>query len=375
VSRNSTSVGEPLYGIPAIPAASANQVISTPDGVNNGIINVTPTVFLSGLKYTVDLTPQNLQPNQPTPPDPLFRPLYANDIIYGGGGDDSIHGGAGDDAISGAEALAGTLAANKSFLLTTITPVADREPYESDFAHPYNQATRSVPNRRVMHATKFDLYDANDPLRTILLTAAGILSKTGTGDNWILNFDKGEGITDTYWVDGTAYPGVKSDGDDQIFGDLGNDWIVGGTGRDMMFSGWGDDLINLDDDLTSPGANSKKGNAWNPSTDTNPSYEDLAFGGAGIDVFLINTNGDRALDWIGEFNSFYTPFSQYGAVSIGRLLRPGEPEYLYAMSESDGADQTLAAQYGSDPARHGEPFGELGLVLQRTPQAPGRSTA
>jgi hypothetical protein len=106
---------EPLYDIAAIPAAGANQLVSTPDGVNNGLINVTPTVFLSGLKYTVDLTPQNLQPSQPPPPDPLFRPLYANDIIYGGGGDGSIHGGAGDDAISGAEALAGTAAADKSF--------------------------------------------------------------------------------------------------------------------------------------------------------------------------------------------------------------------------------------------------------------------
>src|SRR5207248_888462 len=98
-SRNNTTFGEPLYGIAAIPAANINQMIRTSDGVNNGIINVS-----GALKYTADLTPQNLQPNQPTPPDPLFRPLYANDIIYGGLGNDSIHGGAGDDAISGAEA-------------------------------------------------------------------------------------------------------------------------------------------------------------------------------------------------------------------------------------------------------------------------------
>src|SRR5207249_1418892 len=35
VSRNSTSVVEPLYGIAAIPAANANQLITTPDGSNN----------------------------------------------------------------------------------------------------------------------------------------------------------------------------------------------------------------------------------------------------------------------------------------------------------------------------------------------------
>ena len=39
----------------------------------------------------------------------------------------------------------------------------------------------------------------------------------------------------------------QSDGDDVIFGDLGNDWIVGGTGRDHLYGGWGNDLLNADD--------------------------------------------------------------------------------------------------------------------------------
>lgn len=46
------------------------------------------------------------------------------------------------------------------------------------------------------------------------------------------------------------------------------------------------------------------------------------------------------------------------------MLRPGTPEYLYALSKSQGADQTLAAGYASDSTRNGEPFGELGLVLR-----------
>src|SRR5205823_4614757 len=71
VSRNSSTFGEPLYGILAIPAANINQLTTTPDGVNNAVLNVN-----LALKYTADLTPQNLQPSQPTPPDPLFRPLY-----------------------------------------------------------------------------------------------------------------------------------------------------------------------------------------------------------------------------------------------------------------------------------------------------------
>ena len=39
--------------------------------------------------------------------------------------------------------------------------------------------------------------------------------------------------------------------------------------------------------------------------------------------------------------------------------------FLYALSKSQGADQTLAAQYGSSAARNGEPFGEIGLVLSQ----------
>src|SRR5207247_4437447 len=58
VSRNSTSVGEPLYGIAAIAVADANKLTGSGNGILFDVINVTPTAFLSGLKYTVDLTPQ-----------------------------------------------------------------------------------------------------------------------------------------------------------------------------------------------------------------------------------------------------------------------------------------------------------------------------
>ena len=60
------------------------------------------------LKYTADLTPDNLDPASvgSSSPNTNFRPLFANDIIYGGLGNDSIHSGAGDDAILGGEAPA-----------------------------------------------------------------------------------------------------------------------------------------------------------------------------------------------------------------------------------------------------------------------------
>ncbi|MGD8477073.1 MAG: matrixin family metalloprotease, partial [Burkholderiales bacterium] len=152
--------------------------------------------------------------------------------------------------------------------------------------------------------------------------------------------------------------GYFSDGDDRLFGDLGNDWLVGGTGRDNMYGGWGDDLINADDDHRSIVV---EGVGQNDVPDTHSSYEDLAFGGAGRDRLIANTGGDRLIDWAGEFNSYMVPFAPFGAATISRALAPQIAEFLYDLSESDGADQTL----GSDGARNGEPEGELGLVRQQ----------
>ena len=60
-----------------------------------------------------------------------------------------------------------------------------------------------------------------------------------------------------------------------IFGDLGNDWLVGGTGQDHIYGGYGDDLLNADDNLETNGG-------LNDIPDgMEPSWEDIAFGGAG----------------------------------------------------------------------------------------------
>ena len=341
-SRNSSALGEPLYGIAAIPASQISLLIQDSNDQINAIINVN-----GALTYTADLTPDNVDPNTASP-NVLFRPKYANDIIYGGLGNDSIHGGAGDDAISGAEAPMLSYTTNydnaTGAQIGTVT--------ESDFSHPFNPGNPLGYNPST---TKFALYDANDSLREVLLTPTGTLSKTGTGLNWILNFDATEGPKDTHWVTGTN--GKPTDGDDRIFGDLGNDWAVGGTGRDQIFGGWGDDLLDADDDLTTNGT-------LNNRTDTDPSYNDLAYGGAGRDVLIGNTGADRLVDWAGEFNTYLVPYSNYGLPTVVRLPNPAIKTFLLQLSKSDGADPTLAAQHGGDPARNGEPFGELGMVVQ-----------
>ena len=100
--------------------------------------------------------------------------------------------------------------------------------------------------------------------------------------------------------------------------------------------------------------------ASNNAPDTQSSYEDIAFGGAGRDRLIANTAGDRLVDWAGEFNSYLVPFNAFGVGTVTRGISPGIPDFLYALSRADGADRTL----GGDATRNSEPFGELGLVKQ-----------
>ncbi|HET9220026.1 MAG TPA: hypothetical protein VFR18_23810 [Terriglobia bacterium] len=316
-SRNTASavsliaIGEPLYGI--APPAQINQVISTPGKIQTATINVA-----GQLKKTVNLTPFSVDPAWPAAQTvDEFGGTAAlhnsDDIIYGGWGNDFLHGGSGDDAMSGAEALAALYAA----------------PANTGNVLAYSAATR-----------EFAAYDESEPLLKIL--------------NFLLNFSASDGVQ----VPGSGQTAIYSDGNDAIFGDNGNDWIVGGTGKDNLYGGWGDDLLNADDNLdTNSGANT--------SPDTDPSYEDRAYGGAGIDVLIGNTGGDRLIDWVGEFNSYIVPFSPFGTSTISRTVQPQLPEFLYALSASDGADPTRVADAGGSALRNGEPKGELGLVLQQ----------
>ena len=107
--------------------------------------------------------------------------------------------------------------------------------------------------------------------------------------------------------------------------------------------------MNADDDQTTNGD-------ANDMPDTHPTYEDRAYGGAGRDVLIANTGGDRLIDWVGEFNCYLVPFAPFGMATVSRTLQPQLLEFLYALSASDGADPTRAADTGAaDPARNGEP--------------------
>ena len=220
-----------------------------------------------------------------------------------------------------------------------------------------------------------------DEFRSVTLSVSegGIITLTGLPEDFA---DLGDGQSDslsfgytiadtdgdsdraivTIRIDGRGVPTIGAaldDGDDVIFGDLGNDWIVGGTGSDHLWGGFGDDLLNADDDLNTQGG-------LNLVVDEEtPENYDLVFGGAGRDVLLANTKGDRLIDWSGEFNTYNVPQAAFGQPTVIRNTSPGIQSYLYDVSEGDGADPTRAAETGSDADRNGEPFGEIGLVTNR----------
>ena len=360
-SRNSTAYGEPLYGIASLaPSGSGGScsvasnrcmdaAIATPGSIQ------TATLYPAGqLNLTFDLTPFALNPSKTSGAidDPLFAPTYANDVLFGGLGSDFLHGGSGDDALSGAEALPMSWA--PTYLGGTV---------QTDWYHPFNDG-RLLGYNSTRGA--FGLYDEYDPRRMIVLNGDGTLAKPATACSlsstsqlsgclqWFLNFDQTEG---SQFVDPT-YGTVNNDGSDVLFGDYGNDWLVGGTGRDTLWGGWGNDLLNADDNVTT-------NSGLNDVPDTNASYEDRAVGGAGLDVLMANTGGDRLIDWVGEFNSFLVPFAPFGIATVSRQVPPGLFQFLYDLSRAQGADATIAQSNDASFARNGEPYGEVGVVTQK----------
>jgi hypothetical protein len=59
------------------------------------------------------------------------------------------------------------------------------------------------------------------------------------------------------------------------------------------------------------------------------------------------------------------PFAPFGIATVSRQVPPQLFEFLYALAASQGADPTRASDTGNDPARKGEPDGEIGLVTQK----------
>jgi hypothetical protein len=231
----------------------------------------------------------------------------------------------------------------------------------SDFARPYNPGNVL----RFDSTGTFALYDEFLPRQRILLNAGGTTRNAGTLNGtleYFLNAVETDGRAVTATVDGVAKT-VNSDGDDVLFGDLGNDWMVGGTGRDTLWGGWGNDLLNADDDLRSTGG-------ANDVPETHPSYEDRAYGGAGLDVLIGNTGG-RPADRLGRrVQLVHRPV-------LPVRHRDGQPPgHAWPLRvpvrpvTQPGRRPDAPADTGQNGSRNGEPAGEIGWSRRRT--TPGR---
>jgi Ca2+-binding RTX toxin-like protein len=453
---NATCLSEPLYGIRAFlptdpdPKTSQGNVINefvyTPGQVQTATINVAHYLVFAADETSFNLTPP------PNADNPLYDANNSDDVIFGGWDGDFLHGGEGDDAMSGAEAL------KTSYIQAyadNCTPAQQLNNcvaglVETDYYHPWNpgdilhfgaDTNPWLTNHHIQSRLgEFLLYNEYDPRRAIEFNPDGtvwsctafgngnqgctasdpLVTTTGINDGGIpkyqffLNNDPNDGrlvkaciAVDNqgnctqYSTDPSSTTKVYSDGNDEIFGDLGNDWLVGGTGQNdyvpveptngilgdptpaaatytvqgnTLWGGWGNDLLQADNDLSTGCLVMGNGNKCTTVGHTytgdvpdgpNSAYQDRAYGGAGLDVLIGNTAGDRLIDWVGEFNSYIVPFAPFGIATVSRQVEPQLPEFLYALSFSEGADPTRAADDGTDPARNGEPFGEIGLVTQK----------
>jgi len=424
-SRNTSedNEAESLYGVEALldrdpdtrtsQGNVLNELIHTPGNVQVELINVE-----GELKKSVDLTPFNLTDVELGAADPaLSNQLFADDVIFGGLGDDFIHGGSGDDAISGAEAVEESYAPrfDSDGVLVGLVRTDFSRPYNpSDILHfgdgdPHWNEPKPVQSR----TGEFFLYDEYDPRRVILfeddgngtvwtgdvetdgslppISEDGLTSGDGKLLQYFLNARSDEGVSVLGYVafkpDGqTPDPDVPpeyrhSDGDDVMFGDLGNDWMVGGTGRDHIYGGFGNDLMNADDVLGTVNPDPPQNNpgqlplgGTDESPDTHWVYEDRVFGGAGLDILIGNTKGDRLIDWVGEFNSFIVPFAPFGIATVSRQVPPHLFDFLYAQAFGDGADITRTTdtgqsnhndRYSNVALLMGGIYGEIGLVTQQ----------
>ena len=324
-ARNGTA--EPLHGLPA----------TVQDSISPNGDKLQTTIHETGrLRKSVELDITIAGASFTT-----FR-IGANDILYGGWGNDFMHANEGDDIMSGAEAPDLTWAGVRYW----------DDPFgHLDLVYGADQFAADCGGCRdiLQHGFRpgeFRWYDENDPLRQVLVDVDG----DGSGDILFLVDVQPENV------------GNGGDGDDRLFGDGGFDWMVGGTGADWLFGGWGDDLHDADDDKsTNGGANDQV----DVSPDATTSYSDIAYGGAGRDIFLGNFGDDRLTDWSGEFNSYVVPFNPFGEGTVSRMIAPSLRDWLLKVGAAAGADITRCAGNTLCGARNGEPFGELGMVIQQ----------
>ena len=233
-----------------------NEFIYTPGQVQTATINVGGALKKASTSRRSTSAPTRSATSTLLP----FDANNSDDVIFGGLGDDFLHGGSGDDAISGGRGARARTPLRAARQATGAVVGLVR----TDWTRPFNPgdllrfgaddpwlAPKPTASRR---AGEFSLYDEYDPRRAILFNADGRsgaarlleqrphLHRRRRADRYqfFLNFNVERRGRDGHRGCVATAPTARcccrrrdgmSDGNDALFGDLGNDWLVGGTGK------------------------------------------------------------------------------------------------------------------------------------------------
>jgi Ca2+-binding RTX toxin-like protein len=280
--------------------------------------------------------------------DDAIYGMRGDDVLFGEAGDDDLIGGHGNDWISGGTGQDGILGddgriftsrngtAEPLYGIAATTPETLSSP--SGSLQPQIHVDGELKKSAQLAPPGAD-GDGNDVLYG------------GLGSDWLHGGGGDDAMSGAEALPAlyaapvhTGDPSVllafdgEADGDDRLFGGLGNDWLVGGAGSDHLYGGLGDDVLDAGGD----GAG----------------FHDIAFGGAGDDRLIGDSADDRLIDWVGAANVFLVPSGSQGMPVVMRMPAPWMMDFLQTLASSDGADRTP-----------GDPYGELGLVAPESSQS------
>ena len=378
-----SGIAEPLFGI----AATTQVDVATGDGDgDNGVLTLN---VYDQLVYTALLSSEV---------------VGGNDIMYGGLGNDFMHGGAGDDAMSGAAPLPyyygsglnplGILSALSAYY--TPGDVLGFDPTTGIFQYydpsdPYSKIVLDVGGTPVDFLLNFD-GTVDDGQDAIFGDAGNDWLVGGTNSDYLFGgfgndlLQADDNLDSTLVTQPVTYTSLCSLAEqyaagssnpqqaDSICGELNaaQSELVQGDANGMLahlqnfenivladcssiFTGdQAATLLNLVQALmgTSPLAN----DIPDPRS-SGPSNADIAYGGAGTNILIGNTSEDELFGWSDDV--FVLPFNHAGDDTVIDNPNPTAAQFVLNLALSLGDDPVTTG----DPARDGEPYGELGMVL------------
>jgi len=289
--------------------------------------------------------------------------VYANggsDIMHGNGGDDDMIGGF-DSATEGIATQLANVPDCAARGLITLTGdlmcgdagddamLGDQGVITDTVETGSRTGTISIPAPFIQETN----YPKGQLTRQVQLTQPSIggddVMQGGSGNDWM------HGGAGNDLMNGDS-------GNDRLFGDDGGDALWGGPGHDHLYGGYGDDFQDVQFITSTTSITGPNPAAWSivaPVADTLQGI-DYSYGGWGRDLLQADFGGpgpqlgDRLIDWVGNYNLYYTCPGAYGEGVITRQYSPAMQQYLIDQATGDGAiDVATAGTSG---------FDELGLV-------------